>query len=95
MTFINQFSTIRCMDLMSTNGNPVANWSQTTRYDQDTQAQTNGISIQLLAQLITRTGRNAWVNVPHLATNDYVTQFATYLFNNVPSNRIIYVEYSN
>jgi hypothetical protein len=95
MTFINQFSTIRCKDLTSTDDSPVANWNDTTRYDQDTQAQTNGISIQLLAQLITRTGRNAWVNVPHQATNDYVTQFATYLFNNVPSNRIIYVEYSN
>jgi hypothetical protein len=49
MTFISQFSTIRCMDLMSTNGNPVKNWNDATRYDQDTQAQTNGISIQLLA----------------------------------------------
>jgi hypothetical protein len=95
VTFISQFSTIRCMDLMSTNGNPIQNWNDATPYVMDTQAQANGISIQLLTQIITRTGRNAWVNIPHKATNDYVTQFATYLLNNIPSNRIIYVEYSN
>jgi len=48
MKFINQFSTIRFMDLLNTNGNPVQEWNQTTRYDSDTQAQPTGISIQLL-----------------------------------------------
>ena len=48
LKFINQFSTIRFMDLLHTNGNPVKFWNQTTRYDMDTQAQPNGISIQLL-----------------------------------------------
>ncbi len=45
MTFINQFSTIRFMDLLHTNGNPVKEWNETTRPDQDTQAKPSGISI--------------------------------------------------
>lgn len=95
MTFVSQFSTIRFMDLMHTNGNPVQEWNQTTRYDMDTQSQPNGISIQLLAEIVRRTGRNAWVNVPHQASDDYVQKFAAYLKDNIPSNRTIYVEYSN
>lgn len=95
MTFISQFSTIRFMDLLHANGSPVSAWSQATKPDQDTQAMPSGISIDLLTKIVKRTGRNAWVNVPHLATDDYVTQFATYLKNNIPSQRTIYVEYSN
>lgn len=45
MTFISQFSTIRFMDLLRTNGCPVKEWNQTTRADQDTQAMPSGISI--------------------------------------------------
>jgi hypothetical protein len=95
MTFIAQFSTIRFMDLLGTNGSPVSQWSQVTLPNQDTQAQPNGISMDLLSKIIKRTGRNAWVNVPHLATDDYVTQLANYLNTNIPQGRTIYVEYSN
>lgn len=49
----------------------------------------------MLAKIVIRSGRNAWVNVPHLATDDYVTKFANYLFTNIPQGRLIYVEYSN
>ena len=95
MTFMGQFSTIRFMDLLGTNGSPVQEWNQTTRADQDTQAMPSGISIELLAKIIRRTGRNAWINIPHLASNDYVTKLAQYLKANISSNRLIYIEYSN
>jgi hypothetical protein len=49
----------------------------------------------LLTKLIKRSGRNAWINVPHLATDDYVTKLANFLNTNIPQNRIIYIEYSN
>lgn len=92
---MNQFSTIRFMDLLHTNGNPVKEWNQTTRPDQDTQAKPSGISIELLTKIVQRTGRNAWINVPHQASNSYVQTLAQYLKANISSNKIIYVEYSN
>jgi hypothetical protein len=95
MTFIQQFSTIRFMDLLSANGNPVVEWNDTTLPDQDTQAGQSGISIDLLTKIIKRSGRNAWINIPHQASDDYVTKLANYLQTNLPQNRIIYVEYSN
>lgn len=36
------------MDLLSTNGNPLQHWNETTPYDMDTQAQEKGISYQLM-----------------------------------------------
>lgn len=93
--FIKEFSTIRFMDLSSTNGNPLVNWNETNSLLVDTQANGKGLSPGLVVELIKRTGRNAWINIPHKATDDFVTQYATLLFNGVPENQLIYVEYSN
>lgn len=35
------------------------------------------------------------MNIPHLASDDYVLKLAQYLQANVSSNRVIYIEYSN
>lgn len=72
MRFLSQFSTIRFMDLLGTNGSPVVEWNQTTLPDSHTQASPSGISIDLLTKIINRSGRNAWINIPHLASDDYV-----------------------
>ena len=61
----------------------------------DTQAKSDGISMQLLTELVRRTGRNPWVNVPHKASDDFVTTFANYLYSNVSPKKTIYIEYSN
>jgi hypothetical protein len=79
------------MDLSHTNGSPVKEWNDSTRADQDSQASSNGISPDLLTKLITRTGRNAWVNVPHLASDDYVQKLASHLKANIPTKRTIFV----
>lgn len=93
--FIKQFSTIRLMDLSSTNANPNINWSDNVSPVQDTQAGEKGVCPDLLVDLLKRTGRNGWINIPHLATDDYVTQYATLLFNKLSPHQLIYVEYSN
>lgn len=91
VNFISQFSTIRFMDLSHTNGSPVKEWNDSTRADQDSQASANGISPDLLTKIITRTGRNAWINVPHLASDDYVQKLASHLKANIPTKRTIFV----
>ena len=95
MVYIKQFSTIRFMDLLNTNGNPVSEWNETTPSDFHTQSLDKGISYDLVAKLIRRTGRNAWINVPHKASDDFVTKLANFLKDNIPTKRVIYVEYSN
>jgi hypothetical protein len=83
------------MDLLSTNGNPISQWSQQISINSDTQASPTGISMELLARMVNVSGLNAWINIPHLASNDYITKFATYLYANISANSLIYVEYSN
>jgi hypothetical protein len=40
-------------------------------------------------------GKNIWINIPHLATDDYILQLATLVFNTLEPHLIAYVEYSN
>jgi hypothetical protein len=39
--------------------------------------------------------KDVWINVPAKATDDYVTQLASFLKNNLDADRVVYVEYSN
>lgn len=48
LTFMEEFSTIRFMDLLQTNGNPISEWYQTISYNYHTHILPTGISIQLL-----------------------------------------------
>lgn len=93
--FMKQFSTIRFMELSRTNGSPNINWADNNLLTQDTQSGPNGICPDLVVELLRRTGRNGWINIPHMANDDYVTEYATLLFNKIPENQLIYVEYSN
>ena len=54
-----------------------------------------GASLELAAQLVAATKADSWFNVPFLASDDYVMQMATLLKAHVPSDRKIYIEYSN
>jgi hypothetical protein len=45
--------------------------------------------------LSNKLGADAWFNMPHMATDDYITQFATLVHQQLASNRNVYVEYSN
>lgn len=46
--------------------------------------------------LLTNTlGTNLWINIPHLANDEYVTNMATMIWNNIRPDVKVYVEYSN
>jgi hypothetical protein len=89
------FSTFRFMDWGSTNANPQVNWTDRTRPNHATQTRRQGVALELMIQLVNETGKNLWVNVPHAATNAYVSSMAALLRDQVPAGRKIYVEYSN
>lgn len=40
-------------------------------------------------------GKNIWINIPHLATNDYITNLAQLFLNTLEPHLTVYVEYSN
>ncbi len=95
--FLNSFSpfqSFRAMDLASTNNSTIVNWSDRATPSTALQSQ-KGVAWEYIIQLANQTGKDVWVNIPHQATDDYVTQLATLIKNNLNSNLNVYVEYSN
>ncbi|WP_417910752.1 fibronectin type III domain-containing protein [Candidatus Electronema sp. PJ] len=103
----NKFKTLRFMDWMLTNHSTQVNWSDRTTptwytyntYGNDqngTEIPTkSGIPLELIVDLCNRLHADAWINVPHMASNTYVTNMATLLRDNLNPDLKIYIEYSN
>jgi hypothetical protein len=71
------FTTLRFMDTLNTNGNLVKNWSDRTWPDGGSRAGTKqGIAYEDVIALANETGQDVWINVPVLATDDYVCRLA-------------------
>jgi hypothetical protein len=95
LTLWQNFQVFRYMDMMSTNNNKVSEWWQRTTMDSATQATGKGIAVEYLVDLANRTNTDAWFCMPHLASDDYVRQFANYVKQNLNNNLKVYIEYSN
>ena len=93
------FDTIRFMDWMHTNAQTSVDWDDRARLEHSTMAEYEepavGIAPEYIVQLANELGSNAWVNMPHMASNDYVQQFAEFMRDNLDPERTIYVEWSN
>ncbi|MEC7794702.1 MAG: calcium-binding protein [Pseudomonadota bacterium] len=75
---------IRFMDWMETNNSDVVSWEDYT-----------GTSVENMVQLANEIGADPWFNMPHLADEDFIRQFATYVRDNLDPNLQVRVEYSN
>jgi Dockerin type I domain len=79
-SFINKihpFSTVRFMDALNTNGNLIKNWSQRSWPTAGSRAGTaGGIAYEDIIALANLTGKDVWINIPVLATDDYVCRLA-------------------
>lgn len=54
-----------------------------------------GAPLEVVVALANTLNKDVWFNLPHNATDDYVTQFATYVRDNLNSNLKIHLEYTN
>ena len=98
------YSTLRFMDWSATNNSPVVNWSDRTPGTYATEQRQiayqggfapTGASWEDAIALANQTNEDMWVNVPVMATDDYVTQLATLIKSSLHANLHVYVEYSN
>eukprot|EP01012_Entosiphon_sulcatum_P023602 TRINITY_DN2869_c0_g1_i1.p1 TRINITY_DN2869_c0_g1~~TRINITY_DN2869_c0_g1_i1.p1 ORF type:complete len:646 (+),score=109.07 TRINITY_DN2869_c0_g1_i1:22-1938(+) len=92
---ISRFETLRFMDLMATNGNPSVHWSDRTPPTQPAWTGPTGIPWENAIKLANAAKRNMWINIPAMADDDYITQLATLLKNQLQDPLIVYYEYSN
>jgi hypothetical protein len=81
------FRAMRFMDWESTNNSTLANFADRPSAAHFGQSKF-GEPYEHIAELVNETGKDAWVTVPELATDDFITQFATFLAQNLDLTRI-------
>ncbi len=103
---IDQFSTLRFMDWGNTNfwgqvdpytwqDPTLFDWDQRTNPDFYTYTGNKGVPYELMIDLTNQLDIDAWVCIPHLASDDYISQMADLFRDNLETDRHLYVEYSN
>lgn len=89
------FQVLRFMPIMEINNSEVVDWQDRTKPNEYTQAKDAGIAPEYITLLANRTQSDIWINIPHLASDDYVKNFAQLLQTELKHNQKIYLEYSN
>ena len=85
---------VRFMGWMLTNGSPVTNWEGRPRIDDYTYT-VRGVPVEVMVTLANEIGVDPWFNMPHLADDTYMRNFATYVRDHLHPRLVAYVEYSN
>ena len=89
------FSVLRFMDWGRTNGSPLWEWAARTTPDSYTQARPEGVALEHMLELARAVGADAWLCVPHAATDDFVRRCAERVAELRAPGQRIWVEYSN
>jgi hypothetical protein len=61
----------------------------------DAQWSVRGVPVEVMVELSNKVHADMWVNIPHPADDNYVTQFATIIAQNLDPTLKVYVEHSN
>lgn len=93
---LGNISVLRLMDLMYTNGNTIEHWSDRTPYGYYSwNAKTNGYPPQVLMRLVNHLEAVPWINIPHMADDEFVRNYAEIVYKTLNPNSPVVIEYSN
>jgi len=81
------FRAMRFMDWESTNSSKLANFADRPNAAHFGQS-TFGEPYEHIAELVNETGKDCWITIPELATDDFITQFAAFMAKNLDFTRI-------
>jgi len=87
------FPYFRFMNWGNTNNSEQKDWKDRTTLQH--MRQTRAVAYEYMIQLCNEMNKDAWICIPHLATDDYVRQLAALLKKQLKPGLRIYVEYSN
>lgn len=91
---LDDFSVLRFMDWMQTNNSTQSEWSDRPTLENATWSLT-GTPVEIMVELANQTNTDPWFTMPHMATDQYVQNFAEYVRDNLDPDLDIYIEYSN
>ncbi len=86
--------TIRFMDWMRINRTDQSEWSNRPTSATRT-FYTTGVALEWMIDLCNRTDSHAWFAIPHLATDEYMREFARMVRERLAPHLIAYYEFSN
>jgi hypothetical protein len=95
LEFLKDFQVLRFMDWTRTNVAVSTDWNTRSKVDYYSQALQNGVAWEYIIDLCNEANKDAWINIPHKATDDYVFELARLLKQNLNSDITIYLEFSN
>lgn len=91
---IKDMRVLRFMDWMNTNNSLESKWEDRPMVDDFTYGN-HGVPLEIMIRLANEVGADPWFNIPHLATDDYIRQFATTVRDTLDSRLKAHVELSN
>lgn len=92
---LRKFSVIRFMDIQRTNFSVHRNWSDRPGPGYYSQATIRGMAHEYAIALCNETGSDAWVCVPHMASDEYIRSMAALWKEGLRPDLKIYLEFSN
>jgi hypothetical protein len=91
---ISDMRSLRFMDMMQTTGSLQVTWSDRPKPGDFTYGW-RGVPVEVMVDLSNRVGADPWLTLPHMADDDYVTAFATYVRDHLRPGLMVYAEWSN
>ena len=97
-TFLNQlkpFSTIRFENWNNVIDSTASSWQQRTLPTSFLSTAATGVPYEDMIELANESQKDMWINIPALATPNYVQNLAQLIDNDLDPNLNVYVEYSD
>ncbi|MFQ3677019.1 MAG: hypothetical protein SNJ74_03650 [Fimbriimonadaceae bacterium] len=95
LNMLKPLRTLRFMDWTRTNASSIVHWSDRNPPSAPSYAGSRGVPWEVCIDLCNLLRKDAHINVPHMATDDYVRQLAILFRDRLRPELKIYVEYSN
>lgn len=96
--FVNGLTDVAClrwMDLTRTNHSSIQDWSDRPKISDARYTTTKGMPYELAVDMCNTLMKDAWLCVPHQATDAMVTSLADMVRDNLNGPLTVYIEYSN
>jgi hypothetical protein len=97
LNMLANFRLVRGMQWLNSDseGGLLVNWSSRPQLTDAGYGGAYGGPIEAVLLLCNAVGADCWINVPHLANNDYITQMATLAHSMLGTSQKLYIEFSN
>jgi hypothetical protein len=97
IALMQKFKVIRAMQWLNTDSTPTppGNWANRSQMSDAGWASPSGVPFEAILDLCNAAGADCWLNVPHTADDNYITQLATLAHQMLGTSQQLYIEYSN